>query len=585
MKARRKMENAKMGCALALAASFGMAAMAEVTLGTATSMERVFPRGGYVVKPAAECAVRLARHEKEGFQLLVTSGDSDLRDVKVECSDLSRERDWWALWDAATFKASNVACDVVGYAWVTFPTSRYCMTTHYTVKSDAAPGYRQKSERCKDAWYPDPILDFLGDIEIRKGDVQSFWIRVRCPDDQKAGTYRGTLAVTGVAAAGSEVFRRELPFTVRVNDFAVPKASPLPLAVTFGPMAHYTNDSAVARAEAKRKAEDPEGPVKLVKGRIPEWGDFLADYYLTMDSLYTRTNLHWEVLAKLRDEGRLGCFNLGYWSYFKGGEKAEAEWRASTLPRLRRNYEKAKELGILDKAYIYGCDEVNTNFFENIRTCVNILKKEFPGVPISTTAYDHEFGVGTKLDVMDWFTPITPRFNKEKAAKSRAAGHQVWWYICCGPGGTWANAFTQFPPIDLRILMGPQTVRMRPDGFLYYEISIWNSERPITDGPFTDWVTRSFMTLNGDGCWTAVGPGGKPLSTLRLENFRDGLEDYAYALLLEKKLAANPSAPWADEARKLLEVPKSVMNTMSDFNDDPAALYAWRNAMADLIER
>ncbi len=572
-------------CCVAAMLTLGLTAAADVTVGTATSMERVFPCGESVVKPAESCAVRLARREKESFQLLVTCSNSDLRDVKVSCSDLSRKRDWWAFWDAETLKADNIACDVVGYAWVTFPTSRYCMTTHYTEKTNDAPGYRQKSKRCTDAWYPDPILDFLDGIEIKKGTVQSFWIRVRCPADQKAGEYEGALSVRGVTATDGKPFGKKLPFTVRVNGFEVPKASPLPLAVTFGPMAHYTNTSNEAHAEAKRKAADPEGPVMLVKGRIPEWGDFLADYYLTMDSLYTRTNLHWEVLTKLRDEGRLGCFNLGYWSYFKNGKNAEAEWRASTLPRLRRNYEKAKELGILDKAYLYGCDEVNTNFFENIRTCVNILKKEFPGVPISTTAYDHEFGVGTRLDVMDWFTPLTPRFDKAKAEKSRAAGHQVWWYICCGPGGTWANGFTQFPPIDLRMLMGAQTVRMRPDGFLYYEISIWNAERPISNGPFTDWVTRSFMTLNGDGCWTAVGPGGKPLATLRLENFRDGLEDYAYALLLEKKLAANPDAPWAAEAKALLDVPKNVMNTMNDFNDDPAALYAWRNAMADLIDR
>ncbi len=123
---------AKNQCVMAMLA-LNLIAAADVTVGTATSMERVFPRGGYEVKPAAACGVRLARYEKEGFQLLVTSGDSDLRDVKVECSDLSRERDWWAFWDAATFKATNVACDVVGYAWVTFPTSRYCMTTHYTV--------------------------------------------------------------------------------------------------------------------------------------------------------------------------------------------------------------------------------------------------------------------------------------------------------------------------------------------------------------------------------------------------------------------------------------------------------------------
>ena len=85
-----------------LVALLVLSAAADVTVGTATSMERVFPRGGYEVKPAAACGVRLARYEKESFQLLVTSGDSDLRDVKVECSDLSRERDWWAFWDAAS---------------------------------------------------------------------------------------------------------------------------------------------------------------------------------------------------------------------------------------------------------------------------------------------------------------------------------------------------------------------------------------------------------------------------------------------------------------------------------------------------
>ena len=571
-------------CAAVLTSALG-ALGAEVTVGTASSMEFAFPRGAKkaAVKPAEAAKVRLARSEKESFQLLVTCADADLSDVKVSVSDLSREHAWWAFWEGADFPAANVDCHVTGYAWTLFPTnSRYTISTHYSVPSEKKPGYALKVERCRDDWYPDPILDFLDGVEIRKGDVQSFWIRVRCPDDQPAGVYRGTLSVAWTSAGAREV--RELPLAVRVNDFAVPKASPLPLAVTYGPMAHYTNASAVARAEAEAKKVDPQGPVTLAKGRVREWGDFLADYYLTMDSLYTRTNLHWEVLAKLRDEGRLGRFNLGYWDYFKAGKNAEAEWRARTLPRLRRNYEKAKELGILDKAYLYGCDEVNTNFFDNIRACVNILKREFPGVPISTTAYDHEFGVGTKLDVMDWVTPLTPSFKKDKAEKSRAAGHQVWWYVCCGPSGPWANGFTQHPPVDLRMLMGAQTVRMRPDGFLYYEISIWNAPRPIEKGPFTDWWERSFITCNGDGCWTAVGPGGKPLATLRLENFRDGLEDYAYALLLEEKLAANPDAPWAAKARELLAVPEALIHAMDCFSTDPAATYAWRDAMADLLE-
>ena len=146
--------------------------------------------------------------------------------------------------------------------------------------------------------------------------------------------------------------------------------------------------------------------------------------------------------------------------------------------------------------------------------------------------------------------------------------------------------FIECPAIEGRLLMGAQTVRQRPDGFLYYQISIWNSSRCITSGPFTDWDPRSWTRYHGDGSWTCVGPDGTPLPTVRLENFRDGLEDYAYALLLEKKLKshADPNDAWAKRARELLAVPRDVMDTMRNYTGDPAAVYRWRNAMADLLE-
>ena len=73
---------------------------------------------------------------------------------------------------------------------------------------------------------------------------------------------------------------------------------------------------------------------------------------------------------------------------------------------------------------------------------------------------------------------------------------------------------------------------------------------------------------------------------MRLENFRDGLEDYAYALALEKKLKsrANQDDTWAKRARELLAVPGDVMQSMTQFTGDPAAVLRWRDAMADLIE-
>ena len=81
----------------------------------------------------------------------------------------------------------------------------------------------------------------------------------------------------------------------------------------------------------------------------------------------------------------------------------------------------------------------------------------------------------------------------------------------------------------------------------------------------------------------AVGPSGAPLSTQRLENFRDGLEDLWYVELLRRKLESAPDAAWAPRARELLAVPRSVVDTLENYTDDADSLYEWRNAIADLF--
>lgn len=153
--------------------------------------------------------------------------------------------------------------------------------------------------------------------------------------------------------------------------------------------------------------------------------------------------------------------------------------------------------------------------------------------------------------------------------------------------------FVEFPAIEGRLLMGAMTAKQRPDGFLYYEISIWNSRHPITSGPFTDWDPRSWTTYHGDGSWTCVGPDGIPVPTVRLENFRDGLEDYAWFRILEETLRAataeNSTDPgrkrWAEEAKAALTVPEELVRSMTDYSRDPAKLSAWRDRIGDLIDQ
>lgn len=546
-------------------------------LGTATSMEQVRPRGPFKAKPmpAAGLSLRLAGNEYESVQLLVMPRDGDLSGVKVTLGPEGLKGP-----GGSVFPAKNVECDVTGYVR-TIRCPPYAVG--YNVPTNTPAGYTRLKRQAEIGWWPDPILGFLDGVDVKGDDVQSFWIRVKCPEGQKPGTYRGTLVVSAKGAATVRV-----PFSVRVNAFTLGRVSALPVAITFSPAPNTQHESIDNLKAAAARRADPDSPVNAWRRHESEWVSFLADYLIPMDSLYHSSDM-WRLraLKQLKEEGRIAPFNLGYWTYPAKGESMES-WRKRTIPRLKKYYEGAKELGIEKYAYVYGCDEIAAEFFPLIRKAVNELKAALPGVPVSTTAYDHDFGVGTQLDVMDCFTPRTEKYDFAKAEASRKAGHRVWWYICCGPHAPYANMFIECPVIESRLLMGAQSVRMRPDAFLYYQTTLWNSKRCIESGPFTDWDPRSWTSYHGDGAWTCVGPDGRPVPTVRLENFRDGLEDYAYAKLLEKKLSERKGAAaedgWSRRARELLAVPVSVMDTMTNYTDDPSAVYAWRDAIADLIE-
>ena len=531
----------------------------DVVIGFATSMEKVLPRAGVPsLRTSRRVSLSLAQNEKESLQVIVMPLRRDLESVRVRVSDLRAAR-------GERLAAENVDAIAVGY-----------------VETKAVPPYGSSHV----GWWPDPILDFMDTVDIAEGDAQAFWVRVRAPKEQPPDRYRGKLEVL---IEGRPAFSFDL--AVRVYGFAVPDVSPLPLAVTFGPHDHPRPETTEEQAKWR---ESPDYPLNAWKRHKSEWADFLADYYITIDSLYDYAGWQpaFEDLKRLHDQGRLDTFNLGYFSVLGEGEEAAKKWRADVLERLRQRYERAKELGLLEHAYIYGCDEHPKDKFPAVERAAATLKVEFPDVPVMTTTYDHSFGLESVIKSVDAFCPLTPRFDAGKAAQVRAQGQQVWWYICCGPHHPHANMFIEYPAIEGRLLMGAMTAKYRPDGFLYYQISIWNSEKPIDGGPFTDWDPRSWTTYHGDGSWTCVGPDGTPLPTIRLENFRDGLEDYAYVRVLEDTIAqveagdmsAEGRAVWLSDARELLEVPESVAKSMTEYTTDAAAVYRYRRQLAEAIE-
>ncbi len=142
--------------------------------------------------------------------------------------------------------------------------------------------------------------------------------------------------------------------------------------------------------------------------------------------------------------------------------------------------------------------------------------------------------------------------------------------------------------------MGAQTAKYRPDGFLYYHTSIWNNNKGIdcAAGPYTSWNPVSWTVYHGDGSLFHCDSDGNPLPSIRLENYRDGQEDYAYYCILEdavkqvkaKKNLTDAQAKWLKEAEAALVVPETLVKGMDVYSRDPQLLREWRDHLGDLIE-
>ena len=510
-------------------------------LGIADSMSRVRPREGFdaaSVRPALSATLDLARGEHEALQVVVMPTGCALKQFRVTCE--------------GTPKGVDVKCSPIGYIKTT---SQPTYGLGYTMAG------RRRVKATGIGWWPDPILTYTNACDVAVDDVQSFWIDVHAARTAASGAYGLTL----IASDANGIIRK-IPFAVTVNDFEIPATSPLPVLVTFNPR---PSSATIGKEAAAALADDPVSPVNLWKRHRNEWGDFLADHFVMMDNLYARDVPYIDQLKRMKEQGRLGDFTIGYWNPVRGDC---SYWNAHDLVGLKAAYDKCREAGVLEHGWLYGADEVPIRGISSVDKAAELLRTAFPDARIMTTAQDYSFGnAATNIDA---FCPQTWFYTKHAASLSpaRAKGRQVWWYVCEQPRAPWANIYLECQPIESRLLMGAMTAKERPDGFLYWEIAYWNSSRPVTGGPFTDWSCKR-SRFHGDGCWTCCGPDGIPLPTQRFENFRDGLEDFAYVKLVEAKLGRH------------VEVPHDVMRSMTDYTDDPANVRAWRNRLAGLLSR
>lgn len=440
-------------------------------------------------------------------------------------------------------------------------------------------------------WWPDPILTFLKEVDVPAERTEALWLTVRAPRGATAGYYDGSVKLS--CADGTSF---AVPLQVRVLPFDLPVKRHLPLAMSWGEMTRQIYGLAADKAKAYNEAvanhtpldqiADPE--VRRAVDIRARTAEFLLRKRVEPDMIYRGSPPN---LDEVEEWIKLGMtrFNV---LHLSGDKERNRRILEGIMPEIERR-------GLLPYAYVYGYDEAKPELFPKIREVFGDVKARWPKLPIMTTAYDHSFGLDTGLkDVVDIWVPLTPKYtdNLGRIPEARAAGMQVWWYTCCGPRHPYCNWFIEYPAIEARLLMGEQAFFAGTEGYLYYQLSRWVHRvytepitKPIDSGPLTDWDPRSYNDYHGDGSIFCPGPNG-PLSTIRLENIRDGLEDYEYLWMLRRALAMTeteqakaPAETWITDVRQALEPPQPLADFMTKYNRDPKLLLDRRDRVAELL--
>ena len=246
-------------------------------------------------------------------------------------------------------------------------------------------------------------------------------------------------------------------------------------------------------------------------------------------------------------------------------------------------------------------DEAGSHLFPVLEEMSRWLKQEFPGLTLVTTerlsgyiareaAEGLPFGSLSGRTTVDWLVVTTSGFNKDWADYARKAGCQVWWYTATGPYKPYANLFLDYPAVDARLLMGFMAYAYGPDGFLHWGVmDETNNEKKLTGGPYTDWNPQNRSGHNGAGNLVYPGQNG-PITGIRMENWLDGMEDYEYCVLAEKRIQELRDAGRNAEADRLNSVlapyadpGNEVVKSLTQYTLDPTVVEAARRKVAALI--
>jgi len=496
---------------------------------------RAFPDTNPTPAQTTHPAIRIdaAGNEYEGIQVAVRNGTT--HDVTLT----------WRR-DSAPLIVASTILDRVAYVNVTSPTT--------AVGSHAGR-------------YPDPLIpQRFGDaLSVPAGETTSFYLLTHVPDRTPGGDYGATLVVQNGADGTVEI-----PFALHVWPFGWHQLSTrtgfsfnqhaLQASLESAPGFHWDNLTQRRRVlyaafqMLQQHGISNLGPLDVPNPTSPagsfdatKYGDSIAQYLDSADLVpggldMSATRIPW----------------VRWWPWRSDSYGASSTPLLNYLTEVCKLY---KDRGWQDQAYAYILDETTKHSEElAAQSYARTVHRAS-----ATSGYRIKFlltddprpkslgGVkqanGFLFDDVDiWGVRYFYFFGRIPALRQRkAAGKEVWWYSYVNPQiSRFPNYIIDKPDgnVDQRV-WGWLMQRWDVDGLMNWALNEWSSptRSSVWRDPYKDPLSYvRGMKANGDSCLLYPGydpaagyglddPYAAPVSSLRFEALRDGLEDREYLRL------------------------------------------------------
>jgi hypothetical protein len=312
-----------------------------------------------------------------------------------------------------------------------------------------------------------------------------------------------------------------------------------------------------------------------------------------------------------------GTFHSRHAPSLEGFAEDTPQYKAMMTDYYTKLQTHLVEKGWIDKTYIYWFDEPGHHDYEFVAEGTAKIQQYAPKIPRFMTLMMDNDGFMKALDAQNtsiniWCS-VSNSFRDALAQQRMALGERFWWYICTGPKAPYCTLFIDHPATELRVWHW-QAWQRNIAGGLIWDSTYWHSTTAFPDSfqnPYEDpmaytvgYSTPSGTKLpwgNGDGRFiypplSAAVPGrnngqpifDKPVSSIRWEMIREGVEDYETLYMLRELLKHKGnrlSKADRKSANELLNVPESITKSMTDFTIDPRPILQRRAAVAAMIER